>query len=89
MSGNTVNTYDHLPTWPSSEQHAARVCLCVTESEYIHVAYIEFENVHRPREYVSRYRQQRMNLFQVPLLAEYMEESLILIRQTICWKTVR
>ena len=30
-----------------------------------------------------------MNLFQVPLLAEYMEESLILIRQTICWKTVR
>jgi len=37
---------------------------------------------------LQRYRSQRANLFQVPLLAEYMEESLVLIRHTICWSTV-
>ena len=42
----------------------------------------------RRRQILSAFRSQRVNLFQVPMLAEYFEESLILIRQTVCWKTV-
>jgi hypothetical protein len=47
----------------------------------------ELEKREHPHKFRQLYRQHRTNLFQVPLLAEYMVESLILIRQTICWRT--
>eukprot|EP00750_Incisomonas_marina_P007757 INCI15042.1.p1 GENE.INCI15042.1~~INCI15042.1.p1 ORF type:complete len:931 (+),score=134.07 INCI15042.1:213-3005(+) len=40
-----------------------------------------------PRDAIKRFRSSVKWDFQVPMLAELMDESLILIRQTICWRT--
>jgi len=39
------------------------------------------------RETLKAFRGYVINDFQMPLLAEHMEESLVLLRQTICWRT--